>query len=368
MIPRIWFVLFSILVFPVIPFPAEARLDATLEKCQQLYGSEGSKKEGGEVIFFKEEFAYICFFENKGKCDQMVVLKPDPETGKKLEFTGNDVMGVLDKNSATEELGWEPGGKAEDATILINKGGEREAHVYNHKMQVTLMTAAGLRRLGGKPKVPDTKGQPGPPRVEEKPDGSKNVIQDFGPEEGKLLQAAFAAKEAGDYEKAAELLMTTYQAVRKNEKTAEDANQLFGPMFFELGECYRFSKNPALAAFSYERFVNLYAESEIDFGRKMLVATSHLVRILSASPDPKIRNPEKAVGYVKNLEAAGGMRVPGTMDTIATAHAAVGNYKDAIAIIDKIDMSAIPPAHAKVFLRHRAQFAAGKSVIHGEEP
>jgi tetratricopeptide (TPR) repeat protein len=88
-----------------------------------------------------------------------------------------------------------------------------------------------------------------------------------------------------------------------------------------------------------------------------VTAIASLASMLAAAPDPASRKPQEAVVLAERAVALTGRRDANTLDVLAVAYAAAGNFDRALAIIDEA-LALDPPAGLATLLRqHRDLFA-----------
>jgi tetratricopeptide (TPR) repeat protein len=88
-----------------------------------------------------------------------------------------------------------------------------------------------------------------------------------------------------------------------------------------------------------------------------VTAIASLASVLAAAPDPASRKPQEAVVLAERAVALTGRRDANTLDVLAVAYAAAGNFDRALAIIDEA-LALDPPAGLATLLRqHRDLFA-----------
>ncbi len=77
-----------------------------------------------------------------------------------------------------------------------------------------------------------------------------------------------------------------------------------------------------------------------------VTAISSLASLLAAAPDPSVRNPAEAVRLAERAVALTQRRDANTLDVLAVAHAAAGDFDRAIAVADEALALDPPPALA----------------------
>jgi tetratricopeptide (TPR) repeat protein len=101
----------------------------------------------------------------------------------------------------------------------------------------------------------------------------------------------------------------------------------------------------------------------IDLQPDWVTAIASLASVLAAAPDPAIRSPKDALTLAERAVALTGRRDANTLDVLAVAHAAAGQFDQALAIIDEA-LKLNPPAGLATLLRqHRELFAKRQAVV-----
>jgi Tfp pilus assembly protein PilF len=94
-----------------------------------------------------------------------------------------------------------------------------------------------------------------------------------------------------------------------------------------------------------------------------VIAISSLASVLAAAPDASVRNPTEAVRLAERAATLTLRRDANTLDVLAVAHAAAGDFDRAVAVADEA-LSLNPPAALRDMIRsHRAIFARREPYI-----
>ena len=94
-----------------------------------------------------------------------------------------------------------------------------------------------------------------------------------------------------------------------------------------------------------------------------VTAVSSLASLLAAAPDAGVRNPAEAVRLAERAAALTFRRDANTLDVLAVAHAAAGDYERAVAIADEALRLNPPVAIAQMLRAHRELFASRRPYI-----
>jgi tetratricopeptide (TPR) repeat protein len=94
-----------------------------------------------------------------------------------------------------------------------------------------------------------------------------------------------------------------------------------------------------------------------------VTAISSLASVLAAAPEPSVRNPAEAVQLADRAVALTLRRDANTLDVLAVAHAAAGDFDRAIAIADEALGLAPPATLAEMIRSHRQSFTRREPYI-----
>ncbi len=101
----------------------------------------------------------------------------------------------------------------------------------------------------------------------------------------------------------------------------------------------------------------------VELNRNRVTAVASLASLLAAAPDATVRNPTEAVRLAEHAASLTGRRDANTLDVLAVAYAAAGDFDRAVAVVDEA-LAAHPPAALATLLRqHQALFRARRSYI-----
>ncbi len=101
----------------------------------------------------------------------------------------------------------------------------------------------------------------------------------------------------------------------------------------------------------------------VELNRNRVTAVASLASLLAAAPDATVRNPTEAVRLAEHAASLTGRRDANTLDVLAVAYAAAGDFDRAVAVGDEA-LAAHPPAALATLLRqHQALFRARRSYI-----
>jgi tetratricopeptide (TPR) repeat protein len=92
-------------------------------------------------------------------------------------------------------------------------------------------------------------------------------------------------------------------------------------------------------------------------------AAVSLASLLAAAPDPSVRNPAEAIRVAERAVDVTLRRDPTTLDTLAVAHAAAGNFERALAIEDEALALEPSPELAATIREHQGLFRAGRAYV-----
>jgi tetratricopeptide (TPR) repeat protein len=113
----------------------------------------------------------------------------------------------------------------------------------------------------------------------------------------------------------------------------------------------------------------LHLEAAVRLGPDWLVGVNNLAWMLATAPDPRLRDPERAVALaedgLRRLEATGAVDA-GLLDTLAAAHAAAGRCENAAQVADRalrLARSGGAPELARAIEARRARYAAGAPCV-----
>ena len=112
-----------------------------------------------------------------------------------------------------------------------------------------------------------------------------------------------------------------------------------------------------------------YSEAVTRFRRVLelnpnwVTAISSLASVLAAAPEPSVRNPAEAVRLADRAVALTQRRDASTLDVLAVAHAAAGDFNRAIAVADEALGLTPPDALAEMIRSHRELFARGEAYV-----
>jgi Tfp pilus assembly protein PilF len=101
----------------------------------------------------------------------------------------------------------------------------------------------------------------------------------------------------------------------------------------------------------------------VELNPEWVTAISSLASLLAAAPDPKIRNPADAVRLAERAVALTQRLDANTLDVLAVAHAAAGDFDRAIAVSDEALALGPSPALAAMVRSHRALFARREAYV-----
>jgi len=95
--------------------------------------------------------------------------------------------------------------------------------------------------------------------------------------------------------------------------------------------------------------------------RNSVTAISSLASVLAAAPDASFRNPSEALQLAERAVELTGRRDANTLDVLAVAHAAAGDFDRAKAVADEalalnppLELAAIVRSHRELFVRRQA--------------
>jgi tetratricopeptide (TPR) repeat protein len=101
----------------------------------------------------------------------------------------------------------------------------------------------------------------------------------------------------------------------------------------------------------------------VELSPEWVTALSSLASVLAAAPDAAVRRPVEAVEFAERAARLTLRRDANTLDVLAVAHAAAGNFDRAVAIADEA-LALNPPAGLASMIRsHRALFARREPYI-----
>ncbi|HUP38855.1 MAG TPA: tetratricopeptide repeat protein [Vicinamibacterales bacterium] len=99
----------------------------------------------------------------------------------------------------------------------------------------------------------------------------------------------------------------------------------------------------------------------VELNPAWVTALSSLASVLAAAPDPSIRQPAEAVQFAERAVASALRRDANTLDVLAVAHAAAGDFDRAVAIADEAlalnpsaALAAMIRSHRELFIQRRA--------------
>ena len=103
----------------------------------------------------------------------------------------------------------------------------------------------------------------------------------------------------------------------------------------------------------------------LELSPNWVTAVSSLASLLAAAPDASVRHPEEAVRLANRAVALTLRRDANTLDVLAVAHAAAGDFDRAIAIADEALALGPPTSLATMIRSHRELFLRHESYISG---
>ena len=101
----------------------------------------------------------------------------------------------------------------------------------------------------------------------------------------------------------------------------------------------------------------------MELNPEWVTAISSLASVLAAAPDASIRDPADAVRLAERAVALTLRRDANTLDVLAVAHAAAGDFDRAVAVADEALALNPSPALAAMVRAHRALFARRESYV-----
>jgi tetratricopeptide (TPR) repeat protein len=101
----------------------------------------------------------------------------------------------------------------------------------------------------------------------------------------------------------------------------------------------------------------------VELNPEWVTALSSLASVLAAAPDPAIRRPADAVGFAERAVRLTLRRDANTLDVLAVAHAAAGDFDRAVAIADEALALSPSAAIAAMIQSHRALFAQRRAYV-----
>lgn len=125
-----------------------------------------------------------------------------------------------------------------------------------------------------------------------------------------------------------------------------------------LGRAYLAEKNAINAVTAYRRFLALNSDQA--------EALNNLAWLLATQPDPSIRNGSEAVRLATRACELTGNKEPGILSTLAAAHAANGEFPEAIRVIDRVitlQQLNKNKAGETAAIERREQYRAGKAIF-----
>jgi tetratricopeptide (TPR) repeat protein len=101
----------------------------------------------------------------------------------------------------------------------------------------------------------------------------------------------------------------------------------------------------------------------LELNPEWVTAISSLASLLAAAPDAEIRHPEEAVRLAERAVALTLRRDPNTLDVLAVAHAAAGDFERAVSVADEALALGPPTAIAAMIRSHRELFKAHRPYV-----
>ena len=92
-------------------------------------------------------------------------------------------------------------------------------------------------------------------------------------------------------------------------------------------------------------------------------AIASLASLLAAAPDSSVRQPAEAVALAERASTLTLRRDANTLDVLAVAYAASGDFNRAVAVCDEALALDPPAALAEMIRSHRELFARGEAYV-----
>ena len=114
-----------------------------------------------------------------------------------------------------------------------------------------------------------------------------------------------------------------------------------------------------------------FVEAALRFRRSVelnpdwVTALTSLASVLAAAPDPNVRDTSEAVRVAERAVDLTSRRDANTLDVLAVAHAAAGDFGKAVTIIGEALALEPPPSTALVLRQHQALFTQQRPYVYG---